>query len=75
VNVKTTLSGNSIPVGMDGLFGFIKRGRLTTRCNRQLNVSRLLLAQESRDFQLRLIMSVRQAMDHLSLLVKRSNKE
>ena len=44
---------------MDGLFGLVQRGHLTTRCNRQLNVSRLLLAQEPRDFQLRLIMSVR----------------
>jgi hypothetical protein len=58
VNVKTTLSGNSIPAGMDGLFGLVQRGHLTTRCNRQLNVSRLLLAQEPRDFQVRLIMSV-----------------
>ena len=41
-----TRSGNSSALDIDGLFGLIHCGRLTTRSNRQLNVSRPLLAQE-----------------------------
>ena len=65
VNVKTTLSGNSIPVGMDGLLGLVQRGRLTTRCNRQLNVSWVLLAQEPYDLEVRLIVSVAQRSEEM----------
>jgi len=56
---EDALSGDSIAAGVDGPISTRPTRAPNNTMQRQVNVSRRLLAQEPRDFQLRLIMSVR----------------